>query len=83
MKSIQQALDEKRDSRKRAKGEPIGPPVLVIQAKGNMEIRVLTDRYQRRGYVLESAEAQGRKRVVLTFRLPPAASGPVLPPGPE
>jgi hypothetical protein len=70
VKTLQEKLDERRDNRKRAKGEAIGPPVMVIQAKGNMEIRMLTDRYQRRGYELESAEAQGRKRVVLTFRLP-------------
>jgi hypothetical protein len=63
-------LQEKLDERKRAKGEAIGPPVLVIQAKGDTEIRRQTQLQQRRGYVLESAEAQGRKRVVLTFRLP-------------
>jgi hypothetical protein len=83
MKSILEKLDEKRDGRKRAKGKPIGPSIVIIQAKGQMEINLQIKRYEARGYVLESTEAQGRKRVVLTFRLPPAAPGPVLPPGPE
>jgi hypothetical protein len=66
MRTIQQRLDD----RKRAKGEPIGLPVVVIQAKGDIAIRRWTKLYQNRGYVLENVEPQGRKRVVLTFRLP-------------
>ncbi len=66
MKTIQERLDDW----KRGKGEAIGPPVVVIQAKGDTEIRRQTELQQRRGYVLEKVEAQGRKRAVLTFRLP-------------
>lgn len=66
VRTIREAMDD----RKRAKGEAIGPPVIVVTAKGKAAIRRETEVNQRRGYVLESALPQGRSKVVLTFRLP-------------
>lgn len=62
-------LREKMDERKRAQGEAIGPEILVLQVKGDTALRKQIELQQRRGYVLESAIPQGRKRVVLTFHL--------------
>jgi TolB-like protein len=60
MRNIREIMEDR-------KGEK--PSTIVVQLKGHAAISAEVAKQSKRGYTLESTVPQGRKRVILTFRL--------------